>query len=210
MIKLYASPSAWDVPNVSPFVLKVDCYLRMVGLPYELCSFQSPQELVQAPKGKVPYIEDQGQKIADSGFILEYLQTTYGDRLGEQRLSPRDRAVALSLRRLIEEHLYWVIVHARWIEDEVWEQYKYVLFGRYGYPPSEVETVAAQVRERIRTYLYGHGLGRHTKEEIYALGNADVTALSAYLEDRPYFLGEEPTALDATAYGFLANILYVG
>jgi glutathione S-transferase len=85
-----------------------------------------------------------------------------------------------------------------------------VLFGRYGYPPSEVETVAAQVRERIRSALHGHGLGRHTKEEIYGLGNADLSALSAYLEDRPYFLGEEPTSLDATAYGFLTNILYVG
>jgi glutathione S-transferase len=119
MIKLYAAASAWDVPNVSPFVLKVDCYLRMVGLPYELCSFQSPQELVQAPKGKVPYIEDRGQKIADSGFILEYLQTTYGDPLGDQYLSPRDQAIALGMRRLMEEHLYWAITYAHWMEDEV-------------------------------------------------------------------------------------------
>ena len=44
MIKLYAAAPAWDVPNASPFVLKVDCYLRMVGLPYELMSFQSPEE----------------------------------------------------------------------------------------------------------------------------------------------------------------------
>jgi glutathione S-transferase len=214
MIKLYAAAPAWNVPNVSPFVLKVDCYLRMVGLPYELVRFQFPEEVAQLPKGKIPYIEDQGQKIADSGFILEYLQTTYGDRLGEQRLNPREQAIALGLRRLMEEHLYWVICYARYMEDTIWEQYKhilfYVLFGRYGHSPSEVETVAAQARERIRSYLHGHGLGRHTKEEIYALGEADVTALSAYLEDRPYFLGEEPTSLDATAYGFLANILYVG
>jgi glutathione S-transferase len=214
MIKLYAAAPAWDVPNVSPFVLKVDCYLRMVGLPYELVSFQSPEEVAQLPKGKIPYIEDQGQKIADSGFILEYLQTTYGDQLGEQHLSPRELAVALGLRRLMEEHLYWVICYARYMEDTIWEQYKhilfYVLFGRSGHSPSEVETVTAQARERYRSYLHGHGLGRHTKEEIYALGKADVTALSAYLEDRLYFLGEAPTSLDATAYGFLANILYVG
>jgi len=73
-----------------------------------------------------------------------------------------------------------------------------------------VEAVAAQARESMRTYLHGHGLGRHSKEEIYALGNADLTALSAYLEEKPYFMGEQPTSLDATAYGFLAHILYVG
>ena len=62
----------------------------------------------------------------------------------------------------------------------------------------------------MRTELHGHGLGRHSRQEVYALGKADLTALSSYLEEKPYFLGKEPTALDATAYGFLANILYVG
>ena len=110
----------------------------------------------------------------------------------------------------MEEHLYWVMVHARWMEDGVWGQYKYVLFDRYGYEKSEVETIAAQARERVRAYLHGHGLGRHTSKEIYELGNADLTALSAKLEEKPYFSGEAPTALDASAYGFLANIVYVG
>jgi glutathione S-transferase len=41
------------------------------------------------------------------------------------------------------------------------------------------------------------------------LGKADLTALSSYLENKSYFLGEEPRSLDATAYGFLANIFYV-
>jgi glutathione S-transferase len=191
-------------------VLKVDCYLRMVGLPYELVRFQSPEEFAQLPKGKVPCIEDRGQKVAGSGFILEYLQTTYGDQLGEQRLSPREQAVALGMRRLMEEHLYWVTCYARWMEDTIWEQYKHFLFGQYGYGPAELEAAAAQVRDVMRTELHGHGLGRHSRQEVYALGKADLTALSLYLEDRPYFLGEEPTALDATAYGFLANIFYVG
>src|SRR5262244_2515369 len=209
MIKLYAAAPAWDVPNVSPFVLKVDCYLRMVGLPYELVSFESPAEFAQLPKGKMPCIEDRGQKIADSGFILEYLQTTYGDPLGEQRLSPHDQAIALGMRRLMEEHLYWAIVYARWMEDPIWEQFKHILFGRYRYGPAELEAAATQYRDIVRTYLHGQGLGRHSRQEVYALGKADLTALSAYLEDKPYFLGKEPTALDATAYGFVANILYV-
>lgn len=210
MINLYAAGPGWGVPNLSPFVLKVDCYLRMIGLPYELCSFRFLADFVQAPKGKIPYIEDNGLKVADSGFILEYLQTTYGDRLGEHRLSQRDHAIALGMRRLMEEHLYFVMGYARYIEEDVWRQYKDVLFGRYRDTPTELDAAVAQYRDIVRSYLHGQGLGRHSRAEVYALGNADVTALSAYLEDRPYFLGEEPTALDATAYGFLANIFYVG
>ena len=36
MIKMHGYIPAWGVPDVSPFVTKIDCYLRMVGLPYEL------------------------------------------------------------------------------------------------------------------------------------------------------------------------------
>lgn len=36
MIKLYQFAPAWDVPNLSPFCVKVETYLRMAGLPYEV------------------------------------------------------------------------------------------------------------------------------------------------------------------------------
>ena len=38
MIKLYQFAPAWDVPNLSPFCVKVETYLKMAGLPYELDS----------------------------------------------------------------------------------------------------------------------------------------------------------------------------
>lgn len=60
----------------------------------------------------MPYIEDEGQVIADSGFILDYLKATYGDPL-DSRLTAQERAVALGFRRLLEENLYWVAVYSR-------------------------------------------------------------------------------------------------
>lgn len=36
MIKMYGYIPAWGLPDVSPFVSKIDCYLRMMRLPYEL------------------------------------------------------------------------------------------------------------------------------------------------------------------------------
>jgi hypothetical protein len=35
-------------------------------------------------------------------------------------LSPAERAVALALRVMLEEHLYFAILHNRWIEDAHW------------------------------------------------------------------------------------------
>ena len=50
-------------------------------------------------------------------------------------------------------------------------------------------------------------MGKHSSAEIYAIGIADLTALSDFLADKPFFFGNEPTSLDASAYGILANIL---
>src|SRR5215471_371395 len=110
MITLYQYIPAWGLPDISPFVTKVDCYLRMTGLSYELVQFP-PTELVKTPKGKLPIIEDHGRQVADSGFIIDYLKATYGDTL-DAHLSSRDRAVGAAFRRMMEESLYWsAIIH---------------------------------------------------------------------------------------------------
>ena len=65
------------------------------------------------------------------------------------------------------------------------------------------------IRDVVRGYLYAQGMGRHSRAEVYAIGNVDLSALSAYLEEKPYFMGEQPTTLDATAYAFLSRVLWV-
>jgi glutathione S-transferase len=179
----------------------------MVELPYTLVPWRTLQDLQNAPKGKFPYIDDKGQKIADSAFILDYLQATYGDPLGEQHFTAHDRAIAHSMRRMLEEHLYWVIVYTQWMEEVAWEAYKPVLFGNL--PPTERQMAAAQARESVQSKLHAQGIGRHSRTEIYDLGKADLSAVSAYLGDKPYCMGDQPTALDATAYASLSRILWV-
>ena len=102
MIKLYQFNPAWGLPNPSPFCMKVETYLRMVGLPYEVVNGTMP---FKAPKKKLPYIEDGARIVADSGFIIDYLKKTYGDKL-DQNLSPVELTTAHMLRRTFEESLY--------------------------------------------------------------------------------------------------------
>ena len=53
-----------------------------------------------------------------------------------------------------------------------------------------------------------HGLGRHSQEELYGLACDDLSALSTFLAGKQYFFGEQPSEIDATAYGFLAQVLW--
>jgi glutathione S-transferase len=201
MIKLYQFAPAFGLPNASSFCLKLETYLRMTGIPFE--SVYSI-EMGKAPKGKMPYIIDGDQKIGDSNFIIDYLKQTYGDPL-DARLTPSDRAIALAMRRLIEENLYWAVVYNRWIEPANWDKTKATFFSEL--PPILRSIVPKIALKDIRKKLQGHGMGKHSAAEIYAIGIADLVALSDFLSDKPFFFGAEPTSLDAAAYGLLANIL---
>ena len=120
MIKLYQFAPAWDLPNLSPFCVKVETYLKMADLPYEVVHAIPPR----APKGQLPFIEDNGKRIADSQFIIEYLRHTYGDRV-DAHLSPEERAVSNALQRLTENHLCWAFVFARFGKrDANWAENK--------------------------------------------------------------------------------------
>jgi len=65
MITLYAFGPAFGLPDVSPFVTKVEMLLKMAGLDYRT----DTKGFSKAPKGKLPYIADDGEMIADSTFI---------------------------------------------------------------------------------------------------------------------------------------------
>lgn len=202
MIRLYQFPPLWGLPSGSPFCAKIETYLRMVGLRYETVN---DADVRKAPKHKFPVIQDDGRRVADSGFIVEYLKATYGDPL-DARLSASDHGVALALRRLIEEHLYWCVLYVRWQMDAHWPAMREAFFG---FLPALVRpTVANLARKEVLSELHGHGMGRHTPEEVYALARADLDALSAFLADKPYFLGASPTSFDACAYAFLSNALW--
>ncbi len=187
---------------MSPFCGNVETYLKMAGLPYEVVDAIP----LQAPKGQLPFIEDNGRRVGDSRFIVEYLKEVYGDNV-DGHLTAAERGVSNAMQRLIENHLCWAFVFARWGKrDKNWEENKRAIFGRL--PPVIGNVVPIIARRRILNQMRGHGMGRHTEEEVYLLGRQDLDSLSDYLGEKPWFMAERPTTLDASAFGMLANILW--
>lgn len=202
MIRLHQFAPAFGLLNASPFCMKLEVYLRLAGLPYEAVN---DGNVMKAPKGKLPYIEDQGAVVADSTFVIDYLKATYGDTL-DAAITAEQRAQATAFQRLFEENLYWAVVHTRWAEPAGWARTKAGFFGALPVPLRWLLPPLA--RRGILGEMRGHGMGRHSEAEIHAIARRDVDAVADFLADKPYMLGPLPTSLDATAYAFLANLLW--
>lgn len=204
MIRVFQFAPAFGLPNASPFCMKLETYLRMAGLPFDIPA-AGLREFRNAPKGKMPYIEDEGRVVADSTFIIEYLKAKYGERL-DAWLSPEQAAVALAFQRLLEENLYWAVVHTRWSQPDGWAHMRAAFFD--GLPVPLKWLVPPMARRGLLRQMHGHGMGRHTPEEIIAIGKRDITAVADFLGSKPYFMGEQPCSVDATAYAFIANLIW--
>jgi len=204
MIKLYKFGPVGDVCDASPFCVKVEAYLKLAGIPYETLS--GAQYLRTAPKGKLPYIEDNGAIVPDSGFILPYLKETYGKDI-DSHLGSADKAVAHAFIEMIDEHLYWVLVHARWALDHNAKTLHRLFFAGIPFPLDKL--IARKARNDIKQALYKQGIGRHSGEEITEKGNRDLKALSDFLGDKDYFFGDKPTTLDISAYALLAQFILI-
>jgi glutathione S-transferase len=202
-ITLHQFSSSFGLPNTSPFCMKLETYLLMAGLPYEV-TFEDT--LDKAPKKKMPYIEDGERKIGDSNLVIEYLKEKYGDRT-DGHLSAVDRAISLAMRRMIDENLYWALVYSRWVDEKNWPITRSVYFG--GLPPVVKQILPGVLRQGTIKSMAGHGIGKHTASEIYEIGCRDIQALSDFLGDREYFFGNQPTILDATAHAIIANLIKV-
>jgi len=199
MITLYQFAPAYGLPNPSPFCFKVENYLRMTGEAFETKIANSQK----APKGKLPFIKDDGVVIADSAHIIEHLKKTRGDKL-DAGLSPRDRALGHTIRRMVEEGLYFCLVYARWVDDVGFAAARRDLFG--GMPALARAIVPGIARRIVTKQVRAQGTGRHAPEDVLAMCADDVAALAELLGDKPYFLGDAATSVDATTYAFLAGL----
>lgn len=203
MLELHQFPKTWDIPNPSPACMTVETYLRMVGLPFTIVETRNAGK---GRKAKLPLLVDDGEVVCDAGFIIEHLKRKHGDPL-DGPLDPARRAHAHGLRRTFEESLYWVGLQLRWIDETGWKAIQQPYFGHLS--PLSRWAVPPLVRLGMRATLKMQGLGRHDRDEILAIGCADLSAASALLGEEPYFGGAAPASIDAIAHGYLANLLWV-
>jgi glutathione S-transferase len=200
MITLYAFGPQFGLPDPSPFVTKAELLLKMSGQPFR----SDTKGFSKAPKGKLPYIDDDGVRIADSTFIRWHLEKKYGVDF-DRGLARTERAIAWAFEKMAEDNLYWALVHSRWLDNANFKKGPKVFFQ--GIPAPVRPVVVAMIRRSVRQALKSHGMGRHSLAEITALAARSIDAIADQLGGKPFFMGAAPSGVDATIFAFVAGTL---
>ena len=200
MITLYGFGPGFGLPEISPFVTKTEVQLKMAGLEYR----KERAMPTASPKGQLPFIADDGETIADSTFIRAHIEGKYGFDF-DAPLNLQQRAQAWAFERMIEHHVYWALVGARWVDPDNFTRGPAHFFD--GAPEHLRDKLCEDAQFRVAENYLLSGLGRHAPDEDVDLAVRSLLALSVHLGDKPYLMGNTPCGTDATAFGALAGIL---
>jgi glutathione S-transferase len=205
MIKLYKFGPAFGLPDASPFVMKLETYLRITGQKYEVMT----GDVRKAPRKQLPFVDVDGKIMPDSTAIVEHLEAQRPEKL-DAHLDAGQRAVALAFKSMLEEHLYFGLLYMRWSTDDGWAVFEPSLremVGRMGVPSLLRGVVSSSARKFTTKRVVTQGLGRQPRAEVVGTCCNLVDALAEQLGDRAYFCGDRPTTYDATVYAFAAGVL---
>ena len=199
MIRLFTFGPQFGLPDASPFGTKAHMLLKFAGLDYkpDLSGFK------KAPKGKQPYIEDEGEIIPDSTFIRMHIEKKYGFDF-DKGLDARSKGAAWAAEKLCEDHLYWVVINDRWTDKENFARGPRMFFDEFPAPLRPI--VRKIVRGQIVKSSKAHGMGRHSVAEVHSLAARGLDALSGMLGDNLYFSGDRVTGADATVFAFIDSL----
>lgn len=200
MLTLVTLPPAFGMRNVSPFCLKIEMLLTSLELPFKIEEEGDPRK---APKGKLPFLIADGKRLPDSELITEYLDDTTQGKV-YAGLTPLQKSQGLALNRLVDDHLYWMLVASRWLDDQWWPN---VVEGFFGAIPGLIRPLAAGgARKQVKLTYNLHGLGRHTLEEQKGFARRDLEALTAAVEGEGFLFSDVPNVFDFGIASFMAGL----
>ncbi|KAL5292491.1 fax family protein [Megaselia abdita] len=197
------------LPSLSPYCLKVETWLRLAGLKYENVDHKMR---LRSKKGQLPFIELNGEEIADSSIIIKELSSKYEKDL-DAGLTNEQKNVSYAMTTMLENHLIWVIFYWR---------AKYPDFVLKGYKVNLQHALGLRLPNAILNFFFkiafgrkgtrkvkAQGMGVHSVEEIEEFGKHDLQVLSDMLDCKPFFFGDEPTNLDVVAFAVLSQLHYL-
>merc|ERR1712038_2047149 len=230
---LFTFPPAPHAYSISPYGIKVESYLRINAIPFEIVYTSK-----FGPKGKIPYVhiyhnenenkDDSNNNnnnnnnrleiVPDSNVIISRLEEILSNNSKDNlaKLRAEEKAMGHAIKRMIEEHT-----------SQIGFYYRYTLFMKdfmevldlknhmFNADTSRKGGLIATMFEKlmpigITKKMNGRGLLCHSDEELWKFSNDDLLAISNYLGGKRYFFGRDhATSIDCVIFGHLSQFLFI-
>jgi glutathione S-transferase len=200
MLTLFSYPELYGVADNNPYGLKTFAFLKLCHLTFQ---HRHVFDARHAPRAQLPYLLDDDEVIGDSDAIISYLIKQY-DLSIDRELTPSQRDTGLLVRKLLDD-LYWVMSYSRWKDPRFWPLFRDKILATH--PDVTPAVLEAAQDYNFKRYYY-QGIGRYEPDAVYERGVADLAVLGNLLPETGFLFGAAPSSIDASLYGFVANIYY--
>jgi len=200
MLTLYSYPELFGVADNNAYGLKVFAFLRLTRVPF---CHEHIFDASSAPRGQLPYVDDNGDIIGDSDTIIAHLIRKYRLTIDAARTQAQRDTDHLITRML--DDLYWVMSYSRWKDERFWPLFQQALLKQH---PSLTEDGLSKAKEYNAQRYFYQGIGRYDPNAAMQRGLHDLEVLARLVPPSGYLHGPQPASIDAGIYGFLANIYY--
>lgn len=199
-IKLVQFPRGKDIPNYSPFCLKLEAYFRFAGIPYEN---EFDFQIKKAPKQKMPYIKRNNELLGDSTLIIQKLVSENSQWDLDSHLTEEQKAISTLLQRTLEKHITTIVWHFRWATTEGWRDFRPIILGA---APKIIQTiVGGQMHKDAKKLSWRMDINRHTTEELLQMLDRDLKSISVLLGDKKFMFNDKISTIDCTLFGVLSQ-----
>ncbi|CAP39554.1 Protein CBR-CDR-6.2 [Caenorhabditis briggsae] len=198
VVYLYQFKRLQNCPNLSPFCMKLEVLCRVNKIQYEIVE----SSFARSRNGTIPFIELNGEHIADSDLIELRLRQHF--KISSLPTDQEAQSVALS--RMADNHLFYILIRYKSSVDAFYE----TIVGLLNLPTVLTALLVPLVRAVFGSKLYARSVGAigdFEPKELDELLHRDLKVIQDSIKGK-FLFGEKITPADATVFGQLASVYY--
>lgn len=206
MIRLYRTPRYQGLlGGVSPYVYKLETWLRLAGITYEETVLTVWEIFSAAPRDLIPFVDLDGERLDDSNIIIARLKDLHNDPLNDDRLTQAERVQGELIKSLCEHELFYILSYGRWTEGDYKTHGEFI----FDFLPDEKRSAAIERHcAIIRKQQHVWRIGRYDSDFVKNELRKNLDTLSYSLGEGPWLFGKEPCTYDAGLFAMLASIIH--
>lgn len=152
--------------------------------------------------GQIPFIELNGEQIADSNIIIQTLQRRFDK--GDNDLTPEQEGVARAFMMMLENQTVFSCSYFRFVEagNNFYKMWEFL-------NEEDRQKYEREYPKIFKERMEHHGIAKHEVSDIYDFGCKDFQAVSDFLGKKRFIFGENMTTLDCYLFAHIAQIFYI-